>query len=559
MNRDLVGLRSAFVAVVILLAITGFVAVNGFPFGGDEAHTDLTFRNVTGEVGLDYQFTALGTGNGNSGVYVADVDNDGWEDLLVVGGESPVLYANTGGQFERSDALPGLSREFKSATFVDVEGDGWTELLLFSRNGDVASFRNHNGTYERTDYGLGNLTYPLGAAAADYDGDGDTDLFVYQSGNWRMTKPAGYFSLHAHVEDDNGNPNILYENVGSGEEARFERVDDAGISGERWSLAASFVDLTGDGLPDIHVANDYNNDTIYVNQGNGTFTQQLLGGATARNGMSSEVADVTDDGAPDVFVTNIYLPFESAENKMSKERYDRLRRLLTYVIQSGRTKGNTLLINQGNGVLVDRADEFGVRRGGWGWAATFTDFDNDGDRDLLHTTQKVARLDPNRPKWTLPQLWQRTPDGFERVNHSIHGIDEHDSRGMATGDYDLDGDRDVIIATHGGPVLLYENTVNGGNSLAFRIVDEQGATALGASVRVEYGEESTTVRQTSQTDFLSQESRMIHVGLGTIDEATLHVTWPDGTRRTFENVAANQRLRVSISGVERITTTADDS
>jgi len=538
------------VGVLVLLGVGGFAAAGGF--APADSGQQLTFQNGTAEAGLDYKYTPLGTGNGNSGIYVADVDNDGWDDLLAVGGERPVLYHNTGGAFERAGAFPAFSREFKSASFVDVEGDGWTDLLLFSREGDVVSLRNRNGTFERTNYGLGNLTFPLGAAAADYDGDGDADLFVYQSGNWRTKKPAGYFSLYQHVEEDNGNQNVLYENVGTGERAHFERVEDAGIAGSRWSLAASFVDLTGDGRPDIHVANDYNNDTVYVNQGNGTFSQRLLGGATARNGMASEVADVTGDGRPDVFVTNIYLPFESAQGEMSRERYNRLERFMTYVIHSSRTKGNTLLINQGNGTLEDRADGYGVRHGGWGWAATFSDFDEDGERDLLHSTQKSARLDPDDPEWTLPQLWRGTEDGFERVNRSRHGMGEHDGRGMATLDYDHDGDPDVVIATHGGRPVLYENTAGGGNGLAFRVVDEQGATALGATVEVASENGESVVLQTSNTDFLSQESRVEHVGLGDAERATLRVSWPDGTERTFRDVAANRRVRVTPDGIELV-------
>jgi hypothetical protein len=104
------------------------------------------------------------------------------------------------------------------------------------------------------DVGPGNTTYRLGAAPADYDGDGDLDLLIYQSADWSEGKPKGSVSLESSLEDDNGNPNLLYENT----DKDFERVTDAVIEGERWSLAASFTDLTGNGRPDIHVANDYN-------------------------------------------------------------------------------------------------------------------------------------------------------------------------------------------------------------------------------------------------------------------------------------------------------------
>ncbi|MFB6138851.1 MAG: CRTAC1 family protein [Halosimplex sp.] len=541
------------VAVAALVVLSGCSGVVGSLGGGDRQAPPPTFENATAAAGLNYHGSGSGVGAGNNAVYALDANRDGWRDLLVMGGDRPVLYVNTGGQFERSDSLPdptaGLEGTdwFKSASVVDYDGDGWDDLIFFRKQDSPVAFHNDEGTFERTDLGLGNLTYPLGATAADYDGDGDTDLFVYQSGDWHEDKPKGYFYLSGHVPDDNGNPNYLYENTGNGS---FERVDAPNIRGNRWSLAASFVDLTGDGRPDIHVANDYNNDTIYINQGNGEFEQRLLGGSTARNGMASEVADVNRDGRMDVFVTNVYIPID--KQKMGEERYNRLKRFLAFVIHSGRTKGNTLLINQGDGEFVDRADEYGVRHGGWGWAASLTDFNNDGRRDLIHATQHVVKIDYDDPKWTIPMVWQRNETGFERINKSVHGMKSHDSRGMTTLDYDNDGDRDIVLATYAGPTVLYENTVESGNAVEFEVVDGAGATALGANVSVTVdGEREAVVRQTDQNDFFSQESRSLHVGLGSADSATLHVTWPDGSTATHE-VDANARYRIAPDGVETV-------
>ena len=547
--------------VAALVVLSGCAGVGGDLTGDSSTESKpLTFENATAEAGLNYHGSSSGVGAGNNAVYTLDYDRDGWDDLFMLGGDEPALFVNEGGEFERSSSFPSLKGEFKSATVVDYDGDGFDDLIAFREYGEPVALHNDQGEFERDDVGLGNLTYPLGAAAADYDGDGDTDLFVYQSGDWHETKPKGHFYQSGHVPDDNGNPNVLYENTGTSKTSRaageadnkggeFERVDAEEMANTRWSLAASFVDLTGDGRPDIHVANDYNNDTVYVNEGDGEFSQRLLGGATARNGMASEVADVNGDGRLDIYVTNIYLPV--SKETMGEERYERLERLMSFVIYSGRTKGNTLLINQGDGQFTDMADDYGVRHGGWGWAASLVDLDNDGSRDLLHATQKVVRIDKDNPKWTLPQVWQRDGDSFDRVNKSVHGMAEHDSRGMATLDYDNDGDRDVVFATYGGPTVLYENTVEGGNAVQFEVVDDEGATALGANVTVSAGgEEAAVVRQTDESDFFSQESRALHVGLGSAETATLDVTWPDGTEASFE-VDADARYRVTPDGVEQ--------
>ncbi|QPV62046.1 CRTAC1 family protein [Halosimplex litoreum] len=550
------------VAVALTLVVSGCAAAPGSLDGAetDGASAEIGFVDATAEAGLAYNGTGTGAaGNGNNGVFVADIDNDGWEDLLAVGGEHPALFRNTGGAFERTGELSGLEREYKSAAFVDYDGDGWRDLLLLAKDGPAAAFHNDEGSFERTDVGLGNFTHPLGAAAADYDGDGDRDLFVYQSGDWADERPEGYFSTNKSVAGDNGNPNVLFENTGESGEGRFERVDGTGITGDRWTLAASFVDLTGDGRPDIHAANDYNNDTVYLNRGDGTFEQVQLGGATARNGMASEINDVNRDGRPDVFVTNIDIP--ASRETLSPDRYERLKRFLQYVIHSGRTKGNTMLINQGDGEFVDRADAYGVREGGWGWAASVTDLDNDGDRDLFHTTQTVVALNQSDPVFTLPMVWERDGDNFTRLDASDRGFAEQDGRGMVTVDYDRDGDRDVIIADYHGPYAVYENTVrspdterraNGSapaGAAQFEIVDGNGAVAVGANATVTVDGRETAVWQNSRSDFISQESSVTHIGLGDAERATVDVTWPDGTERTVE-LDADRRYRIGPDGVD---------
>jgi hypothetical protein len=540
--------RRRLLALAAVLALVALAGCTGSVGGDEELDTDIEFREATNETGLEYKTDGGGAGNGNDGVYVADVDRDGWQDVLAVGGEAPVLFANANGSFERARTFDALNETVKGALFFDADGDGDDDLLFLRSHAAPVLFRNDDGEFSRTDVEFGSLAYPMGATTADYDDDGDLDVFVYQSGDWARGKPEGYFSLNATLDVDNGNPNVLYENTADG----FERVTDAGVSERsRWSLAASFVDLTGDGLPDLHVANDYNTDAVYVNEGDGTFAERPLRGNTSRNGMASEVFDANGDGALDVFTTNIYLPLSAVEDE---EREERLRLLFGNVIKSGRTKGNTLLVNDGTGGFAERALAFDVRYGGWGWAATATDFDNDGDRDILHATQYVARLDQDDPHYTYPMLFERDGDGFETLDASARGLREDDGRGLASLDYDRDGDRDVVVAPYDGRVTVYENVGANANSLAVRVVDANGSTAFGATVTVDTGDGEQVVRQGAETDFLSQESRVASVGLGGDDEVDVAVTFPDGTRVTFEDVDANQHVRLSKDGIERVGT-----
>lgn len=530
-------MRSLVSVVAVIVLCCGCLGAGGGP------QTSIAFQERTTAVGIDYQTDGGGAGNGNDGVYVVDYNRDGWQDLLAIGGKRPVLFRNVNGTFER-EAVIGTS-SVKSALFFDADGDGFEELLLLRPHRRPLLFQNNNGSLSRSTAQFGNLSYPMGATAGDYDRDGDLDLLIYQSGDWKMGKPDGYFSLYKYLKEDNGNPNVLYENTATG----FERVNDSGLSDvSRWSLAASFVDLNGDHRPDLHVANDFNTDTVYINTGDGTFERHDVRGNSSRNGMSSEIADINGDRHQDVFTTNIHLPLKEIEDP---ERYERLELLFGLVIKSGRTKGNTLMINDGTGNLTDTAVAYGVRDGGWGWAATLTDFDHDGDQDLLHATQYVVRINRSDPHYTYPMLFERTHRGFESLDAAAHNLTELDGRGLATLDYDRDGDRDVIVAPYDGRITVYENTGAEANSIAVRVADASGTTIDGAEITASSAPD-TMIQQTVRSDFLSQESRLFHIGVGTRETVDLTVRWPDGTKRTFEDVETNQQLRITKHGIETV-------
>jgi hypothetical protein len=530
-------------AALLALVGVGLATVGGAGFG-DAAGADptLAFEDVSNETGLRYASTDHGVGDGNASVYVADYDRDGWTDVLAIGGSDPVLFDNENGTFERSGALPPIEGAVHGALFVDHDNDGWEDLLVL-RDGDTPLLlANDGGEFRVRDAGFEKPTpYPMGATAADYDGDGCTDLFVYQSGDWAERAPVGY-NNPLDITDDNGNPNRLYRGTCSG----FERVTDAGIAGERWSLAASFVDLTGDGRPDIHVANDYNNDTFYRNTGSG-FERIVLGNATDRNGMSSEVADVNGDGRSDLFVTNVWLPLN--ESALSEREYRQLKNFKDARLGK-RAAGNTLLINRANATFEFAAPEYGLAEGAWGWAAVIADLDNDGDRDAFHTTETFYTLDDSDPHLTYPMVWEREGDDYESRDASELGFLETDGRGVAELDYDNDGDRDLLVAQYDGRFVLYENRVrDGGNWLDVRVARE-GAPSLGARVSITVDGETRHAVSNAKADFLSQDTRVLHFGLGaheTVEE--LRVVWPDGTTATYTELRGNRTVVVRPDGV----------
>jgi hypothetical protein len=557
--------RAALIgACCLLLAFGGCVAAPTDGGGARAGASELQFRSAADRVGLNYSATTSRSINGNGGVYAADYDNDGDSDLLLLGGSGryseysqlpshPGLYRNNGSGFVLTGTLESerlSNRSFVGALWFDYDTDGWTDLLLLPREGRSVFLHNDGGTLRVKRVGLEvNMSVPFSASAADYDGDGHPDVFVAQNGDWQTTTPKGFHQPNGSITDDNGAPNLLFRWNESRQE--YVRVTDAGIEGTRWSLATSFVDLTGDGRPDVHVANDYNHDYLYVNEGDGTFRQVETGNATNRNGMSSEVADVDGDGRLDIFVTNIYLNRSRVESQPIRN-YLRLR-------LGKRTKGNNLLINRENGSFVDRAgaDGYRVRRGGWGWAAVIADLDNDGDRDLFHTTKMFSREFSESHYTRYGVLAERVgPRQFRIENASRYGFRPADGRGVASLDYDRDGDLDLAVSVYfSGPYQFYENVGadrDDGGWLQVDVGHGPNQTALGARVYVTADNRTRLGVRNAKADYLSQDTRVLHFGLGAHERVDkLRVVWPDGTERVWTDLPANRRVSVAYNGTLR--------
>lgn len=527
---------------------------------------DSYFDETSAQRGLDYETTGDSTVEGTvTGVYATDYNGNYYPDLLLLGGVAPSLYCNAGGYYVEADALPEFDRDFRSALFFDHDNDGLDDLYLLSEEGSVF-LENTGGEFSVRDVGLEvEFTGVRGAAAADYTGDGCLDVLVVQAGDWGESRPAGFNDRSVPITEDNGAPNRLF----AGDCGSFvETTDDAGIEGEAWSLTTSFVDLTNDGYPDVHVANDFNNDILYLNEGDGAFDRRVLPEYTNRNGMSSEVADVTGNGFLDVFVTNIYegpedwgtssygvpgdggsddddgseVPehhgsTDSTEDDIDEEDSRAMR-------FGGRTEGNNLLLNQGDGEFRDAAEEYGVRdSGGWGWAASFNDFDNDGDLDLFHTVDDDGQE-------TVQRLWMRSGERFFEVPADRSGFGSYLARSMAVVDVEGDGGVDLALGVIRGSHRLYENRLERGNYLVVYVDGKEDFTSIGARVTVSYDDGELLRVKKSGSDYMSQSSRALHFGVGGSTDVDVEIELPDGETHSFEDVEVNSRIVVGSQGLE---------
>ena len=326
---------------------------------------------------------------GHHGVSAGDFDGDGDDDLYVSqpSGLPNRLLRNDGGLAftditERAGV--GVLDSTSMALIADADQDGDQDLIVVAatspylfRNDGNGAFRHASGAFELGVPPKGQLT---SAALADYDFDGDLDLYVcayrFHAGTGVHHAPTPYHDAN------NGPPNFLLRNRGDG---TFEDVTArAGldINNSRFSFAAAWEDYDGDSHPDLYVANDFGRNNLYRNNGDGTFTDvaSQLGLEDVGAGMSVSWLDYNRDGIRDVYVGNMW--------SAAGQRVSHLNGFRSYSDDSERAlykrhaKGNTLFAGGPNGTFVDMTLEAGVEQGRWAWSSGNLDFDNDGFEDL---------------------------------------------------------------------------------------------------------------------------------------------------------------------------------
>jgi hypothetical protein len=477
---------------------------------------------------------------GHAGVYVNDFNGDGWEDLLVIDGREPVLFENSGGEYRKTGFLDGY-KNVASAHFFDHDKSGDEDLLLLRRNEKPVFLDNNNGSFERKNVGIEReFKRPYGALTADYNRDGCIDILITQ---WGGEDPMDYRRAQEireeHPENrpdfNTGYRDYLYE----GDCGSFSPAENSGLENTGYpTFTGSFVDFNDDRYPDIHLANDFARDILYRNNRNSTFTAVDMDIKSDRNAMSSNVADLNGDLEPDIFVTNVYYPNNSVEKLGEKLLQARI----------SIPEGNNAFINTGSG-FEDRANQLGLRKGGWGWGSAIADFSNDGNVSVLHTTiTSHVRLDPP-DRWGQLMIFQGNGETFERVNSTEKGFEIDNGRGLAKLDYNNDGSLDLVksiqtrVEESSKHVKLYRNKDKGQDFLQV-ILNGEGYI----STNTEFYLNTTSGTQyrilDSRSDMLSQGSPIIHFGLGEAEINSLRLEFPDGETKVFDDLERNTRYRL---------------
>ena len=422
------------------------------------------------------------------------------------------------GTFEDVAAAAGVAANGDMASgplFFDADGDGALDLFVGGTRGTPNRLfvSNRDGTFtDRTAAsGLPPIMDTFSASAADYDRDGDLDLFLT---HWQTPMQASH----------------LWRNNGHGV---FVNVDDtAGINtiGDGmwdWSFTANFCDLDGDAWPDVVVTGDFKTSRVFMNRRDGTFADATTPVISDENGMGAAVGDYDNDGDVDWFVASIF-----DETGVPNAEWG--------------ITGNRMYANRGDGSFDDATDIAGVRRGGWGWGASFVDVDNDGWLDLFQVNGwpfevETFLADPSR-------LFMNAGDGtFLERSSEAGAADTGQGRGVVCFDYDRDGDIDLFITNYrSAPVLLRNDSDNGNAWLTLSLRGPaRNVQAIGARVRIESGGLTQAREVGCGNNYLSQNPAELHVGMGTHERADrIRIDWPDGAVTTLLDVAARQRLVV---------------
>jgi len=510
----------------------------------------LAFTHNNGAFGRKYLPETLG-----SGAAFLDYDNDGWQDILLVNGTNwpgqprgtsrTRLYRNNGnGTFDDVTRKVGLDIDLygMGVAIADYDNDGWQDILITAVGQNHLFHNTGQGAFvDVTDTaGLGHRPgFSTSALWFDYDRDGLLDLLICNYVRWTPETDVycsvdGKQKSYCTPEAYRGATTWLFRNKGNG---TFEDVTaKAGLfDTTSKSLGVTLIDYDLDPWPDVFVANDTQPNKLYRNNGNGTFTELGLQAGLAfsedgraRAGMGADAADVDNSGATTVVVTNF----------------------------SGEMLG--LYRPVGDGQFADTAPRTDIGRATrltLGFGCFFFDADLDGLQDLLvvngHIDETISSVAGRVSYAEPPHLFHNMGKGqFSDIAAEVGGgfAQPKVGRGAAFGDFDNDGDPDVVITTNNGPAFLYRvDAPAGSHSLRVKLRGmKSNRDGIGARVRVFAGSDKYWRLVKTGSSYLSQSELPVTFGLGAHTQADrLVVEWPSGTRDEVKTVAAGSAYEVT--------------
>ncbi|MEP7376935.1 MAG: VCBS repeat-containing protein [Chitinophagaceae bacterium] len=574
--------------------------------------TNISFQNTLTE-GLNTNILVYEYFYNGGGAAAGDFNNDGLVDIYFTSNMSDnKFYLNKGNmQFQditlasHAGGRPGPWKT--GVNSVDINADGRLDIYL-CYSGALPAPKRANQLFinigndsqgtpmfdERAEaYGLASTGFSNQSYFVDYDKDGDLDMLLlnHNPKNLPLLNEEGTAQL---FKTDNPEKGLrLYKQTNG----KFEDVTTgSGINGSELSygLGLGLSDFNQDGWPDFYLSNDYSvPDYLYINNKNGTFTNQLDKsiGHSSQFSMGNDVADINNDAFPDIFTLDM-LPEDNHRQKLllTPDNYAKF----DLNVRSGfyyQYMRNMLQLNNGFAPSPPRGESrgevtfsevgqmFGISNTDWSWSALLADYDNDGWKDLFVTNgyvrdytnldfinymneyvQEKGRLQredvmdiiKDMPSSNvINYIFQNEQgSGFQNKNQDW-GINQHsNSNGALYADLDNDGDLDLVVNNINQPAFIYRNEsqkIDSNHFLQVQLNGEAGNTqGLGARLSIFYNGQTQTLEQNPARGYLSNVSFTLHFGLGKINKAdSLIITWSSGKIQKLYDVKVNQLLKLT--------------
>ncbi len=613
---------SSFCIAIMLVSAMGCVRNDGKgdiskKIGVQDTVPSLFTLLPSDRTGIEFQNTLTENLNANvlvyeylyngGGVATGDFNGDGKLDIYFTSnmGENK-FYVNLGDMKFKDvttiSKVSGRAGPWKTGiSAADVNGDGKLDLYL-CYSGMLPAKKRKNQLFinmgnnennipifeeKASEFGLDSPAYSNQGYFQDYDQDGDLDMLLLNH-NPKSLPVLNEFSTKEFLKKDDPLQGLrLYQQ----NDGIFKDVTiSSGISGSALSygLGIAISDVNNDGLVDFYVSNDYTiPDYLYINNGNGTFTDRLKEslGHTSHFSMGNDIADINNDGNPDIITLDM-LPEDNRRQKLllAPDNYEKF----DLNVRSGfhyQYMRNMLQLNNGNGTFSEIGQLAGISNTDWSWAALIADFGNDGLKDLFVTNgyyrdytnmdfinymenyveskgrlqrEDVLEIIKKMPSSNLTNYMFINQNGTSFTNATkVSGVDQPaNSNGAAYADLDNDGDLDLIVNNINKPAFIYRNEtqIESKNFLQIKLegagMNTQG---IGSKITIYYGDEKKQrLEQMPMKGYLSTVSPILNFGLGDEDKVdSLIVQWNRGRKQKLTNLAVNELVTLKEENAEK--------
>lgn len=543
---------------LVLMTTISVVLHTLIPLPALSIESPIHFTDVTDSTGIHFKHTDGAAGEfhlpetlGAGGAFL-DYDNDGDLDLYLVNSAAPsMLYRNNGdGTFVDVTPSAGIDNQGSYGHGVacgDYDNDGYVDIYVTNFGANRLYHNNGDGTFTdvTTESGTGDSRWSSSATFFDYNSDGALDLYVVNYLNYKLDAsyppcfetPAvgatGKVRGYCHPKHFEGAPDSLYRNNGDGtftDVTEAANVRDPGGMFLGKGLGVVAADFDADGNSDLYIANDDTPNYLFYNKGDGTFAEiAILTGCAysadgiAQAGMGVDAGDYNGDGFLDIFVTNF--SYET----------------------------NTLYRNNGDGTFTDVSYKAQLGEESYlslGFGTGFFDADNDGHLDIFvanghifptveRTTDVLSYRQPNQ------FFWNQGDATFAEVRFDDRPAV---SRGALFGDYDNDGDTDLLVTQLNGTVTLLRNESKTRNNwLRLKLIGTRSnRDGIGTRITLTIGSESQTREVRMGSSYLSSNDPRVLLGVGAQDVVDkLEIRWQSGVVQVLENLTVNQELVVT--------------